>query len=89
MTLWVGASLNFKSSSSYHIDIAEETVPKTATKSKKAKKSWFTEDCKTSIKQRKGALRQFNNRPTYNNLNNYRSFRAKARGTIKESKKKS
>ena len=62
---------------------------KTATKSKKAKKPWFTEDCKTAIKQRKGALRQFNNRPTHDNLNNYRIFRAKARRTIKESKKKS
>ena len=38
------------------INIAEETVPKTATKSKKARKPWFTDDCKTSIKQRKGAL---------------------------------
>ena len=71
------------------INIAEETVPKTATKSKKAKKPWFTEDCKTAIKQRKGALQQFNNRPTHDNLNNYRIFRAKARRTIKESKKKS
>ena len=71
------------------INIAEETVPKTATKSKKAKKHWFTEDCKTAIKQRKGALRQFNYRPTHDNLNNYRIFRAKARRTIKKSKKKS
>ena len=71
------------------INIAEETVPKTATKSKKAKKPWFTEDCKTAIKHRKGALRQFNNRPTHDNLNNYRIFRAKTRRTIKDSKKKS
>ena len=34
------------------INIAEETVPQTATKSKNAKKPWFTEDCKTAIKQR-------------------------------------
>ena len=38
----------------------------------------ITEDCKTVIKQ--------NNRPTHDNLNNYRIFRAKARRTIKESK---
>ena len=69
------------------INIAEETVPKTSTKSKKAKKRWFTDDCKTAIKQRKGALRQFNNRPIHDNLNTYRNFRAKARRTIKESKK--
>ena len=78
-----------KSFASIRINIAEETVPKTATKSKKAKKPWCTEDCKTAIKQRKGALRQFNNRPTHDNLNNYRIFRAKARRTIKESKTKS
>ena len=71
------------------INIAEETVPKTSMKSKKAKKPWFTEDCKTAFKQRKGALRQFNNRPTHDSLNNCRIFRAKARCTIKESKKKS
>ena len=69
------------------INIAEETVPKTATKSKKAKKACFLEDCQTAIKQRKGALRQFNYRPTHDYYNNYRIFRAKARRTIKESKK--
>ena len=78
-----------KSFASILTNIAEETVPKIATKSKKARKPWFTEDCTTAIRQRKGALRQFNNRPTHDNLNNYRIFRAKARRTIKESKKKS
>ena len=71
------------------INIAEEPVPKTATKAKKSKKPWSTENFKIAIKQRKRALRQFNNRPTHDNLNNYRIFRAKARRTIKESKKKS
>ena len=47
-------------------------------------KTWFTDDCKTAIKQRKGALR-----PTYDNFKNYRIFRAKVRRTIKESKTKS
>ena len=49
----------------------------------------FTDDCKTAIKQRKGALRQFNNRQTHDNLNNNHIFHAKARRTIKESKEKS
>ena len=56
---------------------------------RKLKKSWFKHDCKTAIKQLKGALRQFNYGPTHNNLNNYRIFRAKARRTITESKKNS
>ena len=51
------------------INIAEETVPKTSTKSKKDRKPWFTDDCTIAIKQCKGALRQFNNRPTHDNLN--------------------
>ena len=78
-----------KSFASILIHIAEETVQKTSLKSKKAKRPWFIDDCKTAIKQRKGALRQFNNRPTHDNLSNYRIFRAKARRTIKESRKKS
>ena len=69
------------------INIAEETLPKTSTKSKKAKTPWFTDDRKTAIKQRKGALRQFNNRPTHYNLINYRILRAKARRTIKNQRK--
>ena len=44
---------------------------------------------KTAIKRRKGALGKFNNRPTHDNLNNYRIFRATARRTIKKFKKKS
>ena len=76
-----------ESFASFLINIADETVPKTATKSKTAKKPYFTEDCRTAIKQSKGALRKFNNLPTHDNLNNYRIFRAKARRTIKESKK--
>ena len=56
--------------------IIEETVSKTSTKSKKAKKPWFIDDCINAIKQRKGAVRQFNTRPTNNNLNNYFSCKS-------------
>ena len=69
--------------------IAIKTIPRTSTKSKKKKKTWFNEDCKTSIQKRKQALRQFNARPLYQNLENFRVFRAKARRTIRESKSKS
>ena len=60
------------------INIAEKAVPGTAMKSQKAKKPWFTDDCGTAVGQRKGALRQFNNRPTHDNLNSHRIFRARA-----------
>ena len=41
-------------------------------KSKKKKKPWFNDDCKTSIQKRKQALRQFNARPFHQNLENFR-----------------
>ena len=69
--------------------IATKTIPKTSTKSKKKKKPWFKDDCKTSIQKRKQALRQFNARPLHQNSENFRVFRAKARRTIRESKRKS
>ena len=69
--------------------IAIKTIPKTSTKSKKMKKPWFNDDCKTSIQKRKQALRQFNARPLHQNLENFRVFRAKDRRTIRESKCKS
>ena len=56
------------------INIAEETVPKTSKTSKKVKNPWFKDDCKTAIKQRKGALQQFNHRLTHNTLSNNRIF---------------
>ena len=69
--------------------IAEKTIPKTSTKTKKKTKPWFNDDCKTSIQKRRQALRQFNTRPMHRNLENFRVFRAKARGTIRDSKRKS
>ena len=69
--------------------IAIKTIPRTSIKSNKMKKPWFNDDCKTSIQKRKQALRQFNARPLHQNLENFRVFRAKARRTIRESKRKS
>ena len=69
--------------------IAEKTIPKTSTETKKKKKPWFNDDCKTSIQKRRQALRQFNTRPMHQNLENFRVFRAKARRTIRDSKRKS
>ena len=69
--------------------LAIKTIPRTSIKSKKKKKPWFNDDCKTSIQKRKQALRQFNARPLHQNLENFRIFRAKARRTIRESKRKS
>ena len=48
--------------------IAIKTIPRTSIKSKKKKKPWFNDDCKTSIQKRKQALRQFNVHPLHQNL---------------------
>ena len=70
------------------IDISERCSPKTSTNPKKSN-PWYNDDCKEAIKQRKETLSRFCKFPTNVNLNTYRVFRAKARRTIKSSKRKS
>ena len=71
------------------IDAAKQSVPQTSTKPKKPPKSWFTDESKQAINARKEALRRFNLRPTSDNLSQFHISRAKARLTIKNSKRKS
>ena len=70
------------------IEISEKCIPKTSTNPKKSN-PWYNDDCKEAIKQRKDTLSMFCKFPTKDNLNTYRVFRAKARRTIKSSKRKS
>ena len=70
------------------IDISEKCIPKTSTNPKRSN-PWYNDDCKEAIKQRKDTLSRFSKFPTKYNLNTYRVFRAKARRTIKSSKRKS
>jgi len=70
------------------ISIAEECIPKKST-STKYNRPWFNDDCKKSIRQRRAALRKFNIHPTKENLDKFRACRAKARHTIKDSKRNS
>ena len=70
------------------LDIANKSIPKTSTNPKK-NKPWYNDECKDAIKQRKLALSKFCRYPTKENLNNVKNFRAKARRTIKASKRKS
>ena len=57
--------------------------------SKHPNKPWFNDDCKKAIAERKSVLRQFNLRPTEENLSKFKVTRAKARRTIKQSKRAS
>ena len=66
--------------------IAKECVPKSATPNKK-NKPWYNKDCKEAINKRKSALRKFKKEPTTTNLINYKFYRAKARKTLKETKR--
>ncbi len=69
-------------------DIAEKTIPKTSAKPKRVNKPWFDEECKEAMTARKRSIRQINNQATPENLNAHRIFRAKARRTIKASKRR-
>ena len=70
------------------IDISEKCIQKTSTGSKKSN-PWYNDDCKEAVGQGGGTLSGFCRFPTRDNLNTYRVFRAKARRTIKSSKRKS
>lgn len=71
------------------IDIANKSVPKTSGKRKKKYKPWFNEECKDAIKARQHALNTFKQHPSFQNLDNFKIFRAKARRTIRANKKRS
>ena len=64
-------------------------IPKTSTNPKHPSKPWFTDECDKAIGDRKKAHRQFNKRPTSDNLENFRIFRAKARRTCKQARRTS
>ena len=68
---------------------AEKWIPRTSANPKHPNKPWFNDDCKKAIAERKSVLRQFNLRPTQGNLSKFKIARAKARRTIKQSKRAS
>ena len=70
------------------IDAAKQSVLQTLTNAKCPDKPWYNDDCKQAVKDRKQALRKFNLGPTKENHNLFRISRAKARCTIRESKRK-
>ena len=82
---------NDKSSTYLHpvYSAAENSIPRTSTDPKHPNKPWFNNDCKKAIGERKSVLRQFNLRPTQENLSKFKIARAKARRTIKQSKRAS
>ena len=86
---------NFKESSdpitdftSSLIEISKECIPQTSTNPTKSNPR-YNDDCKEAIKQHKQALSKFKRSPNTNNFNDIKVFRAKARRTIKLSKRKS
>ena len=67
-------------------EISNACIPKTSTNPKKSN-PWYNDDCKKAIRQRKHALSKFCKYPTKENLNNVKNQRAKARRTIRSSKR--
>ena len=68
---------------------AKKSIPRTSTNPKHLNKPWFNDDCKKAIAERNSVLRQLNLRPTQENLSKFKVARAKARRTIKQSKRAS
>jgi len=71
------------------IKIADTTIPKTSNKPRPISNPWFNDNCSIAIADRKAALKKFNKNPTPENLNAFKILRAKARRTIKSSKRDS
>ena len=71
------------------LDAAKAYVPQTSTNPKRPDKPWYNDECKQAVKNRKDALKRFNLKATLKDHNQFRIFRAKARRTIKESKRTS
>ena len=67
-------------------DISNTCIPKTSTNPKKSN-PWYNDDSKNAFRQRKHALAKFCKYPTKENLNKVKTQRAKARRTIKSSKR--
>jgi hypothetical protein len=71
------------------ISAAERAIPKTHGKLKMRHEPWFNEDCKSAIRNRRAALKQFLKNLSQSNLESVRLVRAKARRTMRESKRDS
>ena len=70
--------------------IADDCIPKTSINVKtKRNRPWFDDESKKAVRKRNASLRKFEIRPTNENLQNYKIMRAKARRTIRQSKRKS
>ena len=71
------------------ISIAGDTIPKNKSKIKRKDTIWFNYECKEATRNRSKALKKVKSNPTSANIENYRIIRAKARCTIKTTKRES
>ena len=69
------------------IEIADNSIPKTSGRRNAKQKPWFNEDCKSAIRNRKQALKEFLSNPVQSNLETLRVTKATARRTIKTAKR--
>ena len=69
-------------------EIAEQTIPKSSI-NPKPQKTWFDDECKQSIRERKKAEKAFRRSPCHSKLSSFRIHRAKARRTVKQKKRTS
>ena len=85
---WIRILIQFLSTKIL-FNISKLTIPISTGIGRKVCKSWFNDNCKQSIRDRKKALRIFKQHPTQDNLSSFRVARAKARRNVRQSKKES
>jgi hypothetical protein len=88
-TALIGSNDKFKSFTDKIIEIAEKTIQKASGKRNAKQRLWFTEDCKSAIRDRKKALKDFLSNSMQSGLANLRITKAKARHTIRKAKRDS
>ena len=71
------------------VDIASKCIPMSSGNSKFRKRPWFNKECKDDINNRKKAFLKFQNHPSNENLINFKYLKAKARKTVRLSKRQS
>ncbi len=75
--------------SSHLLKTAQSCTPSPKNSYHHKKLVWWTDECKTAIRERRKALKELKKCPSTTNLLTYRKLRAKAQWTLKHAKRKS
>ena len=71
------------------LDAASQYIPRTSGSPRRIPVPWWTDECRSVIRERRRASKVFNRHPTTENMITFKKARAKARRTILEAKRAS